>query len=148
MKVHSLCGLLLINILFISKLTKEKELRIMNREGQLTKPEQYALVYNQGNSWAGSLLVMKALPNGLSLSRYGFSVSKRVGKAVTRNKVKRLLREILRLTPLKPGRDIFFIARPLAATANYASLKKAVDDLLSRAQLLAGKYEKVCLRVN
>ena len=120
----------------------------MKGEGYLTKSEQYAVVYDQGNSWAGSMLVMKALPNGLGLSRYGFSVSKRVGKAVTRNRVKRLLREILRLTPLKPGMDVLFIARPRAANANYSGLKKAVGDLLSRAQLLAVKYEKYCLRVN
>jgi len=120
----------------------------MRREEYLTKPEQYALVYNQGSSWASGLLVMKALPNGLGLSRYGFSVSKRVGNAVTRNRVKRLLREILRLTPLKPGWDIVFIARPVAATADYANLKKSVEGLLSRAQLLTGEYERLCLKVN
>jgi len=102
----------------------------------LTKPEQYALVHSKGSSRANSLLVIKALPNGLSASRYGFSISKRVGKAVTRNRVKRLLREILRLTSLEPGWDIIFIARPVAATANYADLEKSVKGLLSRAHLL------------
>ncbi len=108
----------------------------MRGEEYLTKSQQYALVYSKGSSRASNLVVMKALPSGLTLSRYGFSVSKRVGKAVTRNRVKRLLREILRITPLKPGWDIIFIARPAAATADYANLKKATEDLLSRARLL------------
>ncbi len=107
----------------------------MGGEGHLTKPEQYALVYSKGSSRANSLLAMKTLPNGGGFSRYGFSVSKRVGKAVTRNKVKRRLREILRLTPLEEGWDIIFIARPRVATADYADLKKSVEMLLSRARL-------------
>ncbi len=111
----------------------------MRGEGHLTKPGQYALVYSNGRSWVSSLVVMKALPNGLTLSRYGFSVSQRIGKAVTRNRVKRLFRQILRLKSLEPGWDIVFIARPLAANANYTGLEKAIDDLLSRAQLLRPK---------
>ena len=120
----------------------------MKREEYLTKPEQYSMVYKKGNSWASKLLVMKALTNGLSISRYGISVSKRIGNAVTRNRVKRLLREILRVAPLKPGWDIVFIARPPAANAEYASLKKSTEDLLSQAQLPTRNHEGVCLRVD
>jgi len=108
----------------------------MAGEQYLTKQGQYALVYSKGRSWVSSLVVMKALPNGFTLTRYGFSVSRHVGKAVTRNRVKRLLREILRLTPVEPGWDIVFIARPVAATADYASLKQSLRGLLSRAGLL------------
>ena len=108
----------------------------MGREGYLTKPGQYALVYSKARSWANGLLAVRALPNQLTFSRCGFSISKRVGKAVTRNRVKRLLREILRITPLEPGWDIIFIARPGAATANYVSLEESVKGLLSRARLL------------
>ncbi len=120
----------------------------MRGEEYLTKSEQYALVYNKGSSWVSNLVVMKALPNGLSLSRYGFSVSRRVGKAVTRNRVKRLLREILWLTPLEPGWDIVFIARPAVASADYANLERTVTGLLSRARLLMREHEEVCLRIN
>jgi len=114
----------------------------------LTKSEQYALVYEKGSSWTSDLVVMKALPNGLTLSRYGFSISRRVGKAVVRNRVKRRLREILRSAPLEPGWDIIFIARPKAAGASFASLKKSVQGLLSQARLLTREYEEASLRIN
>lgn len=108
----------------------------MRREEYLTKPQQYALVYSKGSSWVSELVVMRALPNGLALSRFGFSVSKRVGKAVTRNRVKRLLREILRVLPVKSAWDVVFIVRPAAATADYSTLKSSVEGLLSKASLL------------
>ena len=120
---------------------------MMKGKSYLTKPEQYASVYSKGGSWINNLMVMRSLPNGLGLSRYGFSVSKRVGKAVVRNRVKRLLREILRVMPLQPGRDIVFSVRSPAATADYASLEESVVDLLSQAQLLMREHEDVCLGV-
>jgi ribonuclease P protein component len=114
----------------------------------LTRSEQYALVYNKGSSWRSDLVVMKALPNGLTFSRCGFSVGRRLGGAVVRNRVKRRLREILRLLPLVPGWDIIFIARAQAASASFASLKKTVPALLSRAGLLTREYEEAYLGIN
>ncbi len=120
----------------------------MRGKEHLTRPEQYASVYNEGSSWISDFIVMRALPNGLDLSRYGFSVSRRVGNAVVRNRVKRLLREILRSAQLEPGWDIIFIARPRAAKASLAGLRKSVQGLLSRARLLTKEYEEACLRIN
>ncbi len=102
----------------------------------LTNRAQYNSVYRHGKGWANSLLVMKAVPNGLSLTRYGFAVTKKVGKAVQRNRLRRLLREIMRLQSLKLGWDIVFIARSVAVSADYHQLERTVTKLLARAQLL------------
>lgn len=106
-------------------------------EQYLTKAAQYKLVYDRGSTRVSDAVVMKALPNGLELSRYGFSVSRRVGNAVVRNRTKRRLREILRKMTLKPGWDIIFIVRPKAAGAGFSDFQNSVRSVLSRAGVLA-----------
>lgn len=104
-------------------------------------------VYKSGKAWVDDLVVMKALPNKLNFSRWGFSVAKDVGKAVVRNRVKRLLREVMGITSIKPGWDIVFIARPSAGIADYHELKRSTEKLLSRARLI-NENEMVCAGVN
>ena len=120
----------------------------MRGERYLTKDIQFQRVYDNGRSWAGGEIVIKALPNGLDLTRYGFAVGRRVGKAVVRNRIKRRLREILRRSLLPTGWDIIFIARNPAAQADYQSLKKSVGSLLLRAGLSVGENESVRPGVN
>jgi len=108
----------------------------MKGEQYLTESEQYASVYAKGASWVDKLIVMKALPNGLGFSRYGFSVSSRVGGAVIRNRVKRRLREILRNPVLEPGWDIVIIARTPSVKAEYSFLQQSVCNLLSKARII------------
>jgi len=109
----------------------------MYKYGRLTRNAEFGAVHQQGRVWVNPLLVLKALPNNLPYSRYGFLVSKRVGKAVTRNKVKRWLREASRLTQISSGWDLVVIARPAAGTADYHRLEKALKNLLGRARLLS-----------
>ncbi len=123
-------------------------MRAMRPERYLTRPAQFSQVYRKGGSWANRLLVLKALPNGLELSRYGISVSRRVGGAVVRNRTKRRIREILRLASLRPGWDLLFIVRPAAAGTPYAGLEKGVKELLSRAHVLMEKHEELGVRTH
>ena len=113
----------------------------MRGEHFLTGKIQFSLVYDEGKSWAGKEVVIRALPNGLNSSRFGFVVSRRVGKAVLRNRVKRRLREIIRQIPVQPGWDIILIARIPAAATGFADLSQSVRKLLVRAGLFAGENE-------
>ncbi len=113
----------------------------MRGERFLNRKSQFDLVYDEGKSLAGREVVLKSLPNGTDLSRFGFVVSRRVGKAVVRNRVKRRLREIARQTPVQPGWDIIFIARVPAANTDYMDLGKSVRKLLLRAGLIIGENE-------
>jgi ribonuclease P protein component len=87
------------------------------------------------------MVVIKVLPNGLDYTRYGLTVSRRVGKAVVRNKIKRRLRVILKQMKLPPGWDIIVIARNPAANTDYYTLGKSVGNLLKRAGLFGGEHE-------
>jgi ribonuclease P protein component len=120
----------------------------VGKEGYLTKPAEYASVHSKGRSWANNMLVLRFLPNHLDCSRRGFSISKRVGNAVTRNYIKRVLKEVTRQTKLRPGFDIVFIARGNAAQAGYAEIKRAAVSLLLRAELLGTNDEVVWLKTD
>jgi ribonuclease P protein component len=119
----------------------------MAKRWALTKRAQYLTVYKSGKAWVDNLIVIKTLPNKLEFSRYGFSAAKEIGKAVVRNRVRRLLKEIARVTNVKPGWDIVFIARPTAAVADYHQLKKSMEKLLIRAHLI-DKDETLRVGVN
>ena len=110
----------------------------MNRESRLRERERFEQVRRQGSCWTDRLIVLCALPNGLARSRFGFSVSRRVGNAVVRNRLKRRLREIVRLQRegIAVGWDVVFIARPPIARADYCEIERAVGRLLRQAGLI------------
>ncbi len=98
----------------------------------------FRAVYSGGSSFADRNLVLYKLKNGGEFSRLGITVSGKVGKAVVRNKIKRRIKEIIRLCgdPLKEGYDIVLLARKPASEADYASLERSVMHLLSKADMI------------
>lgn len=87
---------------------------------------------------ANSHLVMYARPNRLGINRIGITVSKKLGHAVVRNRVRRRLREVYRLNEelFTPGWDIVVVARSRCIDAPFASIVKAYLALAAKAGIL------------
>jgi ribonuclease P protein component len=82
-------------------------------------------------------MVLAFLRNELDYNRFGFVVSKRLGKAVQRNRLKRRMREAtrLRMNQIKPGYDLVVIARTRINQTSYQEISDSLDALLRTAKL-------------
>jgi len=119
---------------------------MLQSSNRLRRPADVARVRQQGKSNRHPLLILLVLPNELNVSRFAFVASRRVGKAVERNRAKRLLREAVRhrLSNIAPGWDCVLIARPSMVKAHFTDVETAVAQCLKRAKLLivSGPTEK------
>lgn len=119
----------------------------MDRRLRLTRSTDFKRVRRLGKSYAHPLLVLIALPNDLEHSRFGIAAGRAVGKAVQRNRAKRLMREGLRpfFPVIAPGWDIVLLARASMAEASLDSTSQALRNLLSRAHLLTDSHDQPVL---
>ena len=109
----------------------------MERDRRIRRDAEFRRARHQGRCWSSDILVLCALRTGAPVTRFGFVVSKRLGNAVTRNKVKRRLREAARhLAPnLLPGYDVVVIARGPVASRAFVEIAGTLGALTSRAHL-------------
>jgi ribonuclease P protein component len=111
------------------------------RRRRLSRSAEFERVYRQGRSKGNRFLVLYAFPRAGAADgpRLGLSVSRKVGGAVDRNKVKRLLREAFRAEASRlPGDvDVVIVARPdaleLVEREGLAGVQAAVAELVARA---------------
>jgi ribonuclease P protein component len=108
----------------------------MMNKGALKTRAQFQNIYEYGKTKVDRYLVIRLIANNLEISRFGLSVSKRLGKAVVRNRIRRLLKEIIREIPVKTGFDIVIIARNNAVGLDYHQLKKSVTGLLEKYNII------------
>lgn len=110
----------------------------MNKKGRLRKNSDFKYVYNKGKVFKNSLLVMYIIVNNEDYNKTGFSISKKVGKSVVRNKVRRKIKECYRLNSnrIKKGYNIVFISRVKAKDATYWEIEKAMLSLFKKSALI------------
>jgi ribonuclease P protein component len=111
-----------------------------SKRGRLSRSAEFERVYRQGRSHGNRFLVLWTFPRGESdEARLGLTVSRRVGGAVERNKVKRLIREAFAAEggALPDGLDVVVQARPdareLAERDGLAGIRAALGELIAKA---------------
>jgi ribonuclease P protein component len=99
----------------------------------LRSRSDFAALQAAGRSRGHRLVSVRFRDNRLDHDRFAISTSRGVGSAVTRNRVRRRVREILRAIPTGDhGRDILVVCRPASAAAGYDELRDALGRLLRR----------------
>jgi len=103
----------------------------------ITSTTDFAALSAASRSRSHPLLVLRYRQNDIGRTRYGISTARRVGGAVTRNRIRRRLREVLRRDGerVAAGWDILLVARPPAAEASQAELAAALERLMAGAGL-------------
>lgn len=109
----------------------------MQKQYRLSKNRQFGYVYRRGKRASCRDLTLLFVKSGHK--RVGFSVSKKVGTAVVRNRAKRRLRECVRplLCDMRCGLYVF-VARPTVAARSFEQLEAQVRSLLNKAGALRG----------
>ncbi len=107
----------------------------------LSRPQDFATLTEQAATRSHPLLTMRFLRTDLDVTRFGLSTGRRLGGAVIRNRVRRRLREALRVMApsFQPGWDVLIIARPALVEADHDALVEALHRLLTRIGVLGGR---------
>ena len=106
----------------------------------LSRPKDFVAVQGSGTSRSNPLFTARFLRTDLETTRFGLSTGRKLGGAVVRNRVRRRLREALRVMApsFQPGWDVLIIARPAIVEADHATLVGALRRLLHRGGVFGG----------
>ena len=105
----------------------------MNKRQRIKKNEEFQKVFKKGKSFANRQFVVYCLKKeDQTAFRIGLSIGKKVGKAVTRNQIKRYIRQtFLELKDdVRQDMDYVIIARNPAATLDFHETKKSLEHVL------------------
>jgi len=106
----------------------------------LSRLQEFAAIQEHGTVRSTGLITARFLRTNLEITRFGLATGRRVGGAVTRNRVRRRIREALRemAGSFRPGWDVLIIARPAIVDADHVALVGALRRTLERGGVLGG----------
>jgi ribonuclease P protein component len=106
----------------------------------LSRPQEFAAFQGAGTARSHPLLTARFLRTELGTTRFGLATGRKLGNAVVRNRVRRRLREALRVMApsFQPGWDVLIIARPAIVEADHDALVGALRRTLVRGGVLGG----------
>ncbi len=105
---------------------------------KLKKNYEFKKVYDEKKYFVEKYIVMYLSMNNSTLNRVGFSVSKKIGNSVVRNRVKRLMKEAFRQVSvnMKHGYDMVFTARVGSAAADFKQIERNMSSIIKKAKLI------------
>lgn len=116
---------------------------MLSKEYRIRKQKDFDRIFGKDGFFCPQgFLALKAVPNNVEYARFGFIVSNKISKsAVKRNRIKRLLREAVRLgwEKINPGFDVVLMAKADISKKSFEDVDKAVDSLLKKSGLLIRK---------
>lgn len=112
---------------------------MLPQRNRLKKNRDFKKLFEKGKSSKEDFLYLKVKKNNLESSRFAFVVSKKISKkAVIRNKIKRRLRELvkIKLTQIKKGLDIIIVVTPGFEVSDFLELEEIINNLFNKAGIL------------
>jgi ribonuclease P protein component len=106
----------------------------------LSRPTDFTAIGGSGTTKSHPLFTARFLRTDLETTRFGLSTGRKLGGAVVRNRVRRRLREALRVMApsFQPGWDVLIIARPAIVEADHDALVGALRRILAKGGALGG----------
>jgi len=110
----------------------------VQRARRIASAADFAIVRQQGRAYRDAGLVLLVRANGGDCTRFGFVTSKRLGGAVVRNRLRRLMREAARnsAAEMEPGFDVVAIATKAAVGLGYQEIRESFRSLSRKAGLM------------
>jgi len=112
---------------------------MLPKENRLKKDKEFEAVFKGGRTLKGKSVFLRYLINGTDKTKVGFVVSKKISKlAVERNKIKRRMREIIRLKKkdIKEGLSVVIVSLPPIKGMGYKEIKDDLENLLTKEELI------------
>lgn len=109
----------------------------MEKTVPITKNYEFMRLYKRGKFFVGKHMVLYVLPNKFGINRIGITASKKFGKSVKRNRIRRLIKENYRNYEsfIKAGIDCVFVARYSDDTPDYYNIKKEMKYLFKKLEI-------------